>query len=100
MNHPALEGADLVAHGVGRPQDFQDPSIESSLVGTRRHLYDHDGSLGNALAFIVATRVLSFHLFENHRFAHAAVSVEQHAGHSGTRWIVESSFELFDGDSS
>src|SRR5208282_112332 len=98
MNYASLERADLVANGVRGSQYFQDPRIESPLIGARWHLYDQHRTLRNAFALIVTTRVLTLHFLENHRFAHAAVPVEQHARHAGTRWIMESSLELLDGD--
>src|SRR5271168_4177728 len=99
MYYPSLERTNLVADGVGRSQYLEDPRVESSLIRARRHLYDDHGPLGNALARIVVTRMLSFHLLENHRFSHTAVAVEQHARHAGACWIVKSSFEFLDGDS-
>ena len=54
MNDPAFERADLVAHGVGRSQDLKDPGIEAPLIRARRHLHDQNGSLGDALALIIA----------------------------------------------
>jgi hypothetical protein len=43
--------------------------------------------------------MLPFHFFQNHRFAHAAIPIEEHARHSGAGRIVESALEFLDGDS-
>jgi hypothetical protein len=60
----------------------------------------HHHELMGQVTLVIGIRVLTFHLFENHRLTHAAVAVEEHARHAGAGRIVEPPFEFLHSDAS
>jgi hypothetical protein len=76
---------------------MQDPHEETALIGPRRKLDDYNRARLDAAFAIVTGRMHTFEFLDDHRFAHAALAVQQQTRHPRTTRLFDHLVEPLQG---
>ena len=60
-----------------------------AFVGAGRHLQDHDRARLRTGGFVMVSRMHTLEFLDDHRFAHAAIAIQQQARHPGAAWLLD-----------
>ena len=80
----------------GNTKLMENSGKEAPIIGARRHLHDEHRSMLDARTTVKSRRMQALELLDDHRLAHATLTIQEQTGHAGAARLLDQFLEAIE----